>query len=86
MNAHLLYYVTRVDNHHILNVNGKNVSVEVKPATSSSARRCYKYEGVTVYTDYKVHVYDVPFTTVLLAVELVRECVKQEKQCAQSEE
>lgn len=73
----MITYLLKVDDHHILQVNGKNVKVKDEPATQHILRS-YVFNGVTVFSNYEVRVHREPFTTIVLAVELAREVMKQE--------
>jgi hypothetical protein len=73
----LMHYVCEVNRNHVVSVNGKNQTVEVKAQTSSNLR-AYSWGGVTVYVDFTINSYGKPFTSILIAVEMTRMCMKQD--------
>ena len=70
----MIHYITKVDKHHILEVNGESISVEQR---ISNSVQVLEYKGVTVFPDFTISTYNKPFTSIVVAVEVARVVLKQ---------
>ena len=79
----MIHYITKVDKHHILEVNGESISVEQRILNSvqeqriSNSVQVLEYKGVTVFPDFTISAYNKPFTSIVVAVEVARVVLKQ---------
>ena len=80
----MIKYLTKSGDLHVLQMLDKSVTVKETPPkksyNDSIDPRQYDYEGVTVYDNYDIYTSHTALSTIVVAIELVREVKRHENQ------